>query len=334
MSPAPVLATLQHAHSALEPAGPAAARIEGLWWFMTGIGTVVYLAVIALLLVALFRRRRSRASATAEQLATAAPDQPEERRLARGVSIATVLTVVILLLFLGYDFTAGRSILGHAEESPLSIEVTGHQWWWEIRYPHADPSRSITTANEIHIPVGREVQITGLSTDVIHSFWAPNFHGKRDLITGYRTTLRLRADSAGVYEGECAEFCGLQHAKMRFVIVAEPPERFEAWAASQRAPAAAPADSLAGRGQAVFLTSSCVMCHAIQGTPAGGRAGPDLTHLASRRTLASGTLPNTRGYLAAWILDPQGLKPGTNMPSTQLEPADLQALLAYLEGLR
>ena len=190
------------------------------------------------------------------------------------------------------------------------------------------------TANELHIPVGRPVVVKLQSPDVIHSLWVPNLAGKKDLIPGRTTALRLRADQPGIYRGQCAEFCGFQHAKMALLVIAEHPEEYERWAQSQRESARMPESDLAKRGQRVFLTAPCVMCHAIQGTPANGKTGPDLTHVASRRTLAAATVPNTRGYLAGWIVDPQHIKPGTNMPAITLAPDDLQALLAYLESLR
>jgi cytochrome c oxidase subunit 2 len=169
---------------------------------------------------------------------------------------------------------------------------------------------------------------------VIHSFWPPTLSQKRDLIPPKDNSLWLQADTPGVYRGQCAEFCGTQHAKMGFLVIAQPPDSFAGWLARQRDTALTPSDELTRRGQEVFLSSSCVMCHAIAGTPAGSRVGPDLTHLASRRTIAAGTLPNTRGNLAGWIVNPQQIKPGTRMPPNQLDPADLQALLAYLESLK
>ncbi len=171
------------------------------------------------------------------------------------------------------------------------------------------------------------------SADVIHSFWPPSLSGKRDMIPGDEATAWFQADTPGVYRGQCAEFCGHQHAKMGFLVIAHPPAEFEAWLARQRDSSATPVDSTAARGQEVFLATQCVMCHTIRPTPAGSRVGPDLTHLASRRTLAAGTLPNDRSSLARWITDPQGVKPGSRMPATRLSQADLDALVTYLETL-
>ncbi|HYC53077.1 MAG TPA: c-type cytochrome, partial [Gemmatimonadaceae bacterium] len=192
----------------------------------------------------------------------------------------------------------------------------------------------VTDANEIHVPTGQPVLIELASNDVIHSLWVPSLGGKKDLIPRYKDTLWFQADTPGVYRGQCAEFCGHQHAKMGVEVIAHPPAEFQQWLARNRLPAPHPTDTVTQRGQEVFLAGSCVLCHAITGTRATSHAGPDLTHLASRRRIAAGTLPNSRGNLAAWILDPQSIKPGANMPSNPLSPSDLEALLAYLETLK
>jgi cytochrome c oxidase subunit 2 len=184
------------------------------------------------------------------------------------------------------------------------------------------------------VPVGRPVVIDLRSTDVIHSLWVPQLAGKRDLIPGQETSLWFRVDTAGVYRGQCAEFCGYQHAKMAFEVIADPPAHFAQWLVQQRDTAATPTDSITRRGLQVFVSSACVMCHTIGGTTAGSRVGPDLTHLASRRSIAAGTLPNTAGNLMAWIAAPQAVKPGARMPATALAPQDLAAVVAYLETLR
>src|SRR5439155_3550858 len=183
----------------------------------------------------------------------------------------------------------GHDVGGEASGDALVIQVTGHQWWWEVHYVDSIFFFKQKTAYEIHIPVGKRVLLQLMSNDVIHSFWAPELNGKRDLIPGHTTGLVLRADKAGVYRGQCAEFCGLQHAKMALLVIAEPPAQFNAWLAHERQEAQPPSDTILQHGQAVFLTSSCVMCHAISGTAAGAHLGPDLTHLASRRTIAAGT---------------------------------------------
>jgi cytochrome c oxidase subunit II len=311
--------------SALDPAGPQAARISDLWWLMCAVCSAVFLAVIGALLYAVFHARPSDAD-------VAGP--ATERRMTSVVAGATAITAVILFALLVVSIFAGRGLSEPSAPDPMTLEVIGHQWWWEVHYVDPVPSQRLVTANEMHIPVGRPVMLKLTSQDVIHSFWAPNLHGKRDLIPGHTTTLAFQVDKLGVFRGQCAEFCGYQHAHMAFLIVAEPPDQFAAWIDEQRRPAAQPADAAQQKGQEVFLSSSCVLCHTIRGTPAGGTVAPDLTHLASRRTIAAGTLPNTPGHLAGWIIDPQNIKPGNKMPPNTLDAEDLQALLAYLESLQ
>ena len=318
--------------SALDPKGPKAAAIENLNWFLVITATLVYVVVMGLLFWAL-RKASRRPLGVAREVGR----EPEEHRrgMTLWVTAGTVITALILLVFMFVSVSTGASISRVGGQRPLRIDVVGHQWWWEIKYPDAGNSQNIVeTANEIHVPVGRPVLIKMTSNDVIHSFWAPNLDGKKDLVPGHETRTWFRADTAGVYRGQCAEFCGHQHAKMAFYIVAEPRVDFERWLQSQRSPASMPTDTLAQAGARVFLSGSCAMCHAIAGTGAGSNVGPDLTHLASRRTIAAGTLPNNRGNLAGWILDPQSIKPGAKMPPNQLDPQSLQALLAYLGTLK
>jgi cytochrome c oxidase subunit 2 len=246
------------------------------------------------------------------------------------VALSAVLLMVLLVASVYTDRALARMQLADA----LAIEVTAHQWWWDVRYDDPQPARIFNTANEIHVPVGRPVIVTLKSADVIHSFWVPNLHGKKDLIPGRTATIQFRADQPGTYRGQCAEFCGLQHALMAFLVVASPAAEFEAWAESQRKPAPEPVDAKRMRGRELFVSGTCMMCHTIHGTTAGGRKAPDLTHVASRLTLAAGTLANTPQHLAAWILEPQKLKPGAHMPANPLPGEDLDALVAYLETLR
>jgi cytochrome c oxidase subunit 2 len=320
-----MLSLLQQSHSVLNPSSPQTRLIDRLWDAMYLVSAVVFVLVVLALLFSAFRRRDSEAVET---------DPGRERSLTTAVSIATALTVLILFGFLVYDVAVGRQLTRGLGKDALQVRVIGHQWWWELQYRDSVAHNWFTTANELHIPVGRPVALELLSTDVIHSFWPPTVSQKRDLIPGKDNSLWLQADTPGVYRGQCAEYCGQQHAKMAFLVIAQRPDSFASWLAAQRDTALTPTTELARRGQEVFLASSCVMCHAIGGTPAGSRVGPDLTHLASRRTIAAGTLPNTRGNLAGWIVDPQKIKPGTRMPPNQLKPADLQALLAYLETLK
>jgi cytochrome c oxidase subunit 2 len=305
--------------SVLETAGPQAGRLLPLWRFMLVVSVLVFALVIGTLLWAVFRRRRA--------------EPPSERGMTRTIVAATALTLVVLFVFLALDFTVGRA-LARPPRPGLVVSVTGHQWWWEIEYDDSLPQRRVRTANEVHVPVGQPVEFRLLSADVIHSFWVPSLGGKRDQIPGRENRLWLQADTPGVYGGPCAEFCGHQHAKMALVVVAEPPGEFAAWYTAQLQPAAAPTDSSAARGQRLFVEGRCAACHAVEGTPAGSNVGPVLTHLASRLTLGAGALPNTRGHLAGWVIDPQQIKPGARMPPSPLPPADLEALLDYLGTLR
>ena len=316
--------------SMFDTAGTQAERIARLAWFIIAVSAVTYVLVLAATVVAM---RRARARRTREELADARPET--ERRLARNVGIATAVTTVLLLVYVTMSARTGRAIAWPiSAQQPLTVEVTGHQWWWQFRYRDTIPSNWLTTSNELHIPVGRPVRIILLSNDVIHSFWVPELHGKQDLIPGHRSATWIEADRPGVWKARCAEFCGIQHAKMAFDVVAESPARFNQWYLSQLASASPPTDSSAVHGQSVFVERTCIMCHSISGTPAGSNVGPELTHLASRPSIAAGSLPNTRENLGRWILNPQLIKPGVHMPPNALSPGDMKALLDYLETLK
>jgi cytochrome c oxidase subunit II len=313
--------------SALEPAGPQAAKVTHLWWFAFALAAVVYLLTMgALWWAAHSARQRERRGEVV--------GADSEQGMTRGVTYAVAATIVILLVFFVTDMSVGRTLSPVPRRHPLTIELTGHQWWWEVSYADTSPHGRFTTANEIHIPVGEPVLFVLQAQDVIHSFWVPNLAGKKDLIPGYTQSVWFQADTAGLYRGQCAEFCGLEHAKMALHVVAQPKADYEKWVGQQRQSAHVPTDSVQSRGLEVFVTGQCAMCHSIEGTPAGSHAGPDLTHLASRRTIAAGTLPNTRGALAGWIVDPQQVKPGVRMPPNMLRPKDLDALLTYLQSLK
>jgi cytochrome c oxidase subunit 2 len=328
---AALLSACSGAQSALDPKGPKAETLAHLNWLLVITVTVIYIAVISTLFYLL--RRASTRRVTFDQTEVA-DERQRERGMARWVAGAVAVVVFILIAFVFVDVSTARSLTRVGGAAPLRIDVVGHQWWWEVKYPDPDPHNYAETANEIHVPVGRAVLIKMKSADVIHSFWAPNLDGKKDLIPGHETITWFRADTAGIYRGQCAEFCGHQHAKMAFLIVAEPRDQFEQWLESQRSAASAPTDSLAQAGESVFLGRSCAMCHAVSGTAAGSHVGPDLTHVATRRTLAAGTLPNNAENLAGWILDPQIIKPGVKMPANQLDPESLKALVAYLGTLK
>jgi cytochrome c oxidase subunit 2 len=306
--------------SVFEAVGPQAARLSSLGWTMVIMGTVVFLIVLAILLAAMWRRRNAPA-------VDGPPEVVNETAwvLYGGTAIPAVILAAIFLLTLG----AYRSSRAPSDPA-LTIEVIGHQWWWEIRYP----DQQVETADEIHLPVGQPVKVILRSADVIHSFWVPNLAGKTDVIPGHLNATWLEADTAGIWRGACAEYCGMQHAHMALSIVAEPPGDFARWIRNERTAAVAPSDSSVLAGMHTFLNSQCVYCHTVRGTAATGTVGPDLTHLASRLTIAGGTLPNTRGNLGGWILNPDRIKPGTKMPAVPLSGGELQAILAYLETLR
>jgi cytochrome c oxidase subunit 2 len=312
--------------SVLNPAGFHAEKIAGLWNVFLMVSSVVYVLVMIALLWALFHRRSKLASA---------------KRALTVVSVATGITVVTLFALLVSSIFVSRSLAEDGERgladnggTDMMLTVTGRQWWWQVDYEHPDPSKRLTTANEIVIPVGARVRVTLKSPDVIHSLWIPNLQGKRDLIPGKDGVLYLRAIRAGVYRGQCAEFCGQQHAKMALWVTALAPADYARWTRSQRQAAPPPSTPRRQQGMNVFMSAQCPLCHNITGTDAYGRTGPDLTHIASRRSLGAGTLPNRRDALAQWILDPQHVKAGSYMPPTPLPRDALEPLLDYLESLQ
>lgn len=316
--------------NALNPGGPNAAALSHLWWLMFWVCSAVYVLVMIAVAIAIKKGRRER------DLNPVLNVSARTLRQRRNVVVSAVtVTVAILFVFLLASFKVGRSLTADlANKNGLSIEVTGHQWWWEVRYNDVDASNIFTTANEIHIPAGVPVLFTLRSGDVIHSFWAPNLAGKKDLIPGKVSTIWLQADKPGVYRGQCAEYCGLQHARMALWIVADPPEQFNAWRQNQTQSSVSPSTDSQRRGQQVFLSSTCVMCHAINGTTAASNIGPNLTHVASRNMIAAASLSNTRDHLARWIANSQQYKPGNKMPQNNLGQDDLNALVDYIQSLK
>lgn len=303
--------------SVLDPAGETAQDLASLWWLMLVLGGAVWALVMVVLVRAVVMSRRG---GRQSGFWSGAP------LVAAG---GLVLPAIVLVPLLVVVFSVAEGLSNEPAEGDLRIEVEGEQFWWRVTYPGS----GAVTANEIHVPVGRPVTLVLTSRDVIHSFWVPNVAGKTDLIPGETTHLRFRVDRPGTYRGACAEFCGLQHAQMRILLVAQPAPEFERWAAATAEPAAEPRGALAEAGGRVFSAVGCASCHTVRGTSASGQTGPDLTHLAGRQTIGAGAAPNTRGHLAGWIVDAQGLKPGSEMPAQRLEPDQLEALLAYLEGL-
>lgn len=305
--------------SALDPAGREAAWIAGLWWWMALGAVLIWTCVIVLAL------RYGRPH-------DAAPDRRRDRWLIVGAGV--VFPVVVLTGLLSYGLAMIPPMVARAPAGSLIVEVEGELWWWRVRYRRPDGS-AVELANEIRVPIGQPVQLQFTSDNVIHSFWVPALGGKMDVIPGRTTYLALTPTRLGTYSGACAEYCGTAHAFMRlYVQVLEPPA-FEAWLARQSSPAVEPTSDEQRRGRALVLRNGCGACHTVRGTPADGAIAPDLTHVASRLSLAAGTLGSTAGHFGDWLAMPAHHKPGARMPGYRmLAGADLQAMATYLEGLR
>jgi cytochrome c oxidase subunit II len=302
--------------SVLHPAGPAAEEILWLWWFMFAVGGAVFLLVTTFALFAVFRKK--------------APGKDRPPLGINGFVVTGGIVVPAIILFVLLVFALRSTIALRLPETGLTIEVIGHQWWWEVRYPEYD----IVTANEIYIPVGEAVRLELLAEDVIHSFWVPALGAKRDLLPDHVNVYWIEAGEAGVFRGQCAEYCGLQHARMAFFVAALPPAEFEDWVDARRQPPSRPTDENLRRGETVYVDAGCANCHAIRGLTDDVRIGPDLSDIGARLSLGAGTLPNTRADLMGWITNPQALKPGVRMPRTFLPPDELHALVDYLESLQ
>jgi cytochrome c oxidase subunit II len=292
--------------------GPAAEHIEWLWWLLFGLGTLVFVLVLAALWFAVRGKQSD------------GPPMGSRRFIVvTGLAIPGVIFVALLL------FSLRTTLLLRTPQTEMTIEVVGHQFWWEVRYP----GDGFTIANEIYIPTGRPVHLRLLAEDVIHSFWVPSLHGKMDMLPDFANNFWIQADRPGRYRGQCAEFCGVQHAMMAFWVIALEPDEYDAWLDRRRSPSAEPMTASQRRGLEVFNVAGCRSCHAIGGVGAEGEAGPELTGLGSRLTLAAGTIANTRENLEAWIADPQSIKRGNLMPATELNRADMDALLDFLLSL-
>lgn len=315
--PALLLAGCGGMQSALAPQGPHARVIANISWVMFIGAAGILLLVMVLALYAIYRRPERRRAPKANVLI-----------IAGGVA----LPVVTLSALLGYGVYAMAELRQPAADA-VQIEVVGNRWWWDVHYRDTDGSL-IATANEIRIPAGQAVTVRLTSKDVIHSFWVPNLAGKMDLVPGRFNHIVLQADRAGVFRGQCAEFCGAQHARMAFYVVAESQQDYDAWLARQRMPAHQPTDALALRGRDAF-TVHCLECHTVRGVGRARQPGPDLTHVGSRLSLAAGVLDNRHENLVAFISRSQDIKPGSGMPSfAHLDDATLQTIARYLESLQ
>jgi cytochrome c oxidase subunit II len=311
--------------SALDPHSHAAADIASLFWWMMGAAWIGLGIVVGLLLWSWKRRRRGFGDA-------AAGTKPGEKvgwSVVVGAGIVLPMVLIATLFVISDIFVIQTTQAPAATATKLTVRVTGHQWWWEVRYP----GTPVVTANEIHIPVRTPVRVEVGTADVIHSFWVPQLNRTIDTIPGRTNVIELYADTVGRYRGQCDEFCGLQHAHMAFYVFADPPGVFRRWLADQSQPASPPPAS-AQAGERTFLDGSCSTCHTIRGTSAHGYVGPDLTHVASRTTIAALTLPNDTASLLDWIQTPQHVKPGNQMPNAALTPAQALGLVAYLRSLR
>jgi cytochrome c oxidase subunit 2 len=306
--------------SVFAPKSDFSTAVDGLFWNIFWWAVVVFLIVETLLIVAIARYRARPGAAT-----------PKPVHGHTALEIGWTLAPALILVFIAVPTM--RTIFataGHAPDGALRVQVIGHQWWWEYRYPTLE----IGTSNELHLPVGTAIQLEMTSADVIHSFWVPGLGGKRDLTQGRITRIAFRTDSAGEYWGQCAEFCGASHANMRLRVVVEPDSAFQRWVDRQRSGPVAPAQgSQEERGQQVFRRSACIGCHTITGV-AQGKAGPELTHVGGRATIAGALFPNNRESLHRWITNAPSLKPGALMPPQNFSASDLDALVAYLQSLK
>jgi len=303
--------------SVMAPGGPQAGQIAALAWLLFGFAAVVLVIVLAALWLATRGSPRLRAALA------------RERSI---IALGLVFPAVTLTLLLGYGVWLMRTHADHDDRDVMRIEITAEQWWWRVAYAGAAP---IASANEITIPVGRPVEFILKAADVIHSFWVPSLGGKVDMIPGRTTRLRLTAERAGIYRGQCAEYCGGPHALMAFEVVALPSAEYEAWLAREAAPATVPATDAGRNGQTLFVAAGCGTCHAIRGTAAGGTIGPDLTHIGSRRSVGIDTTKLTHANLVRFIAEGQHVKPGNRMPEFRIfRPDELDALATYLLSLR
>lgn len=307
----------------LDPQGPFARRIDDLFWPVFWVATAIFVIVQGLILIAaIFFRDR--------------PGRREPRQIHGNTKLEVLWTVIPALILAGVAVPTVQGVFDLTRCAPgaMPVEVIGHQWWFEYRYPES----GATTSNIMVIPAGQEVCLTMTSADVLHSFWIPKLNGKRYLVPGQETNLRLQADEPGIFWGQCGEFCGLSHAIMRARVRAVTPEEFDAWVAAQLEPAPSPAQgSPAAQGLEVFQAKGCTQCHTIAGVsevPADAFNGPDLTHFADREVFAGASFDRTPENLKSWLANPPELKPGSYMPDLGLTEAEIDVLIAYLETLR
>ena len=309
--------------STVAPASEPARQISTLWWWMLAVAGTVLGGAIFLLAIGWIRRREP-------GLPLLGRHEGFTRLLVIIFGIAIPLGVNVALFVVANLVVAKTTDAPNARTTAMTIHVIGHQWWWEVRYAGS----SAVTANEIHIPVATRVNLIVTTDDVIHSFWVPRLNRKIDTIPGHPNRILLEADKPGRYRGQCAEFCGMQHAHMGMYVFAEPKARFRSWLAHNAAPRTAPPSGQARAGQQLFDSQACASCHAIRGTSANGQVGPDLTHVGERTSLAALAIPNRGADLLKWISDPQHVKPGNRMPRLNLTKRQFELIATYVEGLK
>lgn len=307
----------------LNPKGPDSAAIASLFNIVLAIAVVVFVVVEGLILLSAWRFRR-RPTDTTE------PAQIHgNQRLEIAWTILPAL-IVVTLFVLALQTQQTLDSQPATATDPMTVRVIGHQYWWEYQYPDL----GITTATDLVIPAGTVVNLEITSVDVIHSFWVPQLNGKTDAFPNHINTTSIEADQPGTFYGQCAELCGASHANMRVTVIAKDATDWASWVAAQKSGPLQPTEALAQRGQLIFLTGACIGCHTISGTPAQGKTGPNLTHVASRTSIAGGMLTNTEGNLKRWLANPPGIKPGSIMPNLNLSQSDIDALTAYLQSLK
>jgi cytochrome c oxidase subunit II len=309
--------------SILSTHSPQAHNIMLLWWWMLAAAAIVFFGAIAMLVIAWIRKDKPGLPWFGER-----EEVNEGMVLLFGIGIPVV--ALVALFGVANIYLIKQTSPPSPKSTAMTIDVIGHQWWWEVRYPgtHA------VTANEIHIPTNTRVNVVARTADVIHSFWVPALNRKIDMIPGRQNRVLLYASRPGRYRGQCSQFCGFQHANMAMYVFAQTPSAFRTWLANMGSPARSASTGQAAAGKQLFMSSQCASCHRIAGTQAQGTVGPDLTHLATRTTIASATIPNTPAQLAAWISNPQAIKPGTRMPDLGLSRGQISQLVAYLESLK
>lgn len=309
--------------SILSTHSPQAHNIMLLWWWMLAAAVVVFVGALVMLVLAWLRRGTPGLPWFGER-----EDVSERMVLLFGIGIPIV--ALVILFAVSDVYMVGQTSPPNPRTTAMTLDVIGHQWWWEVRYP----GTTAVTANEVHIPVDTRVNLVATTADVIHSFWVPALNRKIDMIPGLKNRILLYATKTGVYRGQCSQFCGFQHAHMSMWVFVQTPSAYRAWLTNMAAPARPPTTTLARAGERVFLSSGCASCHQLRGTGATGTVGPDLTHLATRTSLAALTILNTPSELAAWIRNPQAIKPGVRMPDLGLPSSEVRELVAYLDGLK